>query len=1118
MIGILVLRDLQALAGEAMDIRRGAHGNVKLLISHLVAGLGPQGVLLQADGDVQTVLGTSLGLGHLGHIGDGDGTGLPVGHVGEGAGQQHVLCAVHRHAVLGQRPVHVEIVQGEHVVLVAHVEYAVGQVILGEPEALVLILDLIQLGLHVAVGRNQTVLAEVARVVGLAVVAAVSVEVAVVLLVIQAALMGEGLGIVVIAAVAAVLTHISSVHPQQDVGAVSGDTGGLAPLGLDLAVAQHAAVNAAHGDLAVKGAALLGVIAKADGVTVGLDGARIVELAAHLLAIHIDAQRTVVKDANHLVPVAHPVFGQRGGHRLPAAAGIVNEELQLAVVVGLKGHLGIALGHHDLIGGRGVGLADHFHGEHGILTGEDLIVSIGGVKGHITGDALVGEGLFIGNILMNFLGRDGALSALLLAQGVTFIKRQQTALVHPVPDEAAQHMVAAADGVPVIAEAAHGVAHGVVVLTEDVRHGFTRLALGMVYGGVHVAAHIHAVFPAGALGVDRAGGIVVLEVPDHLEEHAVGIPTIAGIVVFIAGGPADVGRHVLQTLKGGLGAAERHFLEGLLGVLIVHERVSLQVGLRHHVQAVLIAQPVEIIVVAVMRGADGIEVILLHELHVFFHDLMRDILAIHRVGIMAVGALEDQAVAVDGHLLEVRSGQLTVSIYFRSGELNLAEAQLLGHTAQVVAVLIIKGEDQGIEVGGLGVPQFGAEHFLADGLGVPVAGGDGIHVHRHTIDKDIFFLIVQADVHLITGGLGVGLVAHRHVQLQVGVLILLIQIGADEVVLQIHQRSGVQIDVTEDTAVLVHILEFKPGAVTELMYLHGQGVVLAVLGEVIGDIKAVGAVSILAVAHHFSVDIDVISGFHALEVDVDPLIIRKQAVVYVKIPAVQAHGVIFGGTVRRLYTAGLAALPGGLGIGINRVIEALTGPAAGELNILPGAVVKSGLIKQLSAAVGLDGLFAGVVLGNRQFPFLPRLMASEELHIVGTVLILGEILRAVDRAVHRIIEHAAGGKAAVLLAVGAELVFGPVLGTAPPVGATFPFLPSDSVLGGDPLRRCQRGHLPFLPRRAVSSGQVSASSRLRSRDGRRRQTQGHGCRQKTRRDPSIPHFIRSPFDFPHFFA
>ena len=102
-----------------------------------------------------------------------------------------------------------------------------------------------------------------------------------------------------------------------------------------------------------------------------------------------------------------------------------------------------------------------------------------------------------------------------------------------------------------------------------------------------------------------------------------------------------------------------------------------------------------------------------------------------------------------------------------------------------------------------------------------------------------------------------------------------------------NQRSGVEIDIPEDAAIKVHVLQFVPATVTEFVHLYGQGVLP--VQQVIGDVKAVGRVAVLTVSHRLAVEVHIVGSFHALEVDVNSSVGRTQALVYGKVLAVQTH-------------------------------------------------------------------------------------------------------------------------------------------------------------------------------------------------------------------------------------
>jgi hypothetical protein len=76
------------------------------------------------------------------------------------------------------------------------------------------------------------------------------------------------------------------------------------------------------------------------------------------------------------------------------------------------------------------------------------------------------------------------------------------------------------------------------------------------------------------------------------------------------------------------------------------------------------------------------------------------------------------------------------------------------------------------------------------------------------------------------------------------------------------------------------------------MYFYCQKIILSILRQIIGDVKAVRTKRILAVPHLFSIDIYIIAGFYSLEGKIDPPVGAKHGILYIKGLPVQAHRVI----------------------------------------------------------------------------------------------------------------------------------------------------------------------------------------------------------------------------------
>ena len=273
-------------------------------------------------------------------------------------------------------------------------------------------------------------------------------------------------------------------------------------------------------------------------------------------------------------------------------------------------------------------------------------------------------------------------------------------MVGPLPNKGAHHLLFLIDQLPVIGKIAAAVAHGVGVFAEDEGAGL----LGVIQdrrtdaldGGVHHADHVHQrvvvvfwVRALQALVVKRTGGIPLFDVfgtrKEGLAKHGL-----------VAHRPEDHAGAVLVTLHkghlavGDAGSKEVHF--GVFPPQIVLMRAAMplgravrfHVGLVHDVKAEGVAKQIEFGAVGVVRGADGIDVQLLHQAKIEEHILARDGRARAAVELVAVDALELDGLAVDAKDLAV--------------DRNLAEADLLGND------LPVRADGEGIERGILGRP------------------------------------------------------------------------------------------------------------------------------------------------------------------------------------------------------------------------------------------------------------------------------------------------------------------------------------------------------------------------------------------------------------------------------
>ena len=118
--------------------------------------------------------------------------------------------------------------------------------------------------------------------------------------------------------------------------------------------------------------------------------------------------------------------------------------------------------------------------------------------------------------------------------------------------------------------------------------------------------------------------------------------------------------------------------------------VRFDIGLIQHVEAILVAQLVPFGHIGIVAGADGVDVVLLHQRDVLNHPLARDHLAVIRIEFVPVHTLEHQLLAIEQHLI--------------ASDLRLPEADAPRNGLDHVAGGIFQGDQQCVEIRRLGRP------------------------------------------------------------------------------------------------------------------------------------------------------------------------------------------------------------------------------------------------------------------------------------------------------------------------------------------------------------------------------------------------------------------------------
>ena len=131
---------------------------------------------------------------------------------------------------------------------------------------------------------------------------------------------------------------------------------------------------------------------------------------------------------------------------------------------------------------------------------------------------------------------------------------------------------------------------------------------------------------------------------------------------------------------------------GQCAVAIAHA-VALDVRLGNDIETILVAEVIPARVIAVVAGAYGVHVQLLHNLDVLNHAFYADDVAAVGVELVAVGTLDEDGLAVDQKLAAFN--------------LDVAEAYALRGGFDDVAFLVLEGQGEGVEVGDFSAPSLG---------------------------------------------------------------------------------------------------------------------------------------------------------------------------------------------------------------------------------------------------------------------------------------------------------------------------------------------------------------------------------------------------------------------------
>ena len=451
-------------------------------------------------------------------------------------------------------------------------------------------------------------------------------------------------------------------------------------------------------------------------------------------------------------------------------------------------------------------------------------------------------------------------------------------MVAPLPDHAADHAVMLLEDMEIILQVPRPVAHGVAVLAEEKRPFGRR---GVTVVAVHFLCPGKIIMDALGRGVHSAVDIQAGIIRHPFLRHMVSILIVGdpGVVIglgplqgllkpapkggFIAHGPGEDTGPVLVPDDAFFRPVHDGFaVPGIVCQPCAAAVISLAVGALgsmalvvrfvHHIEAVPVAELVELWRVGIMAGTDAVHIVLFHQGHIFVHLGQADGKSGHGIAVMTV-----RAVNLD--FLAVEQEYAVLDCHFPQSQLVRDDLALRLH-------------HQSVEIGGLRAPEpdvlQGQNHFAAafrPGHHFPFRVLDG-HLHRN-----LFVQISEGNLYIGFPGLSV-------------------QAGLHEIIVDALLRAAQQIHVTEDAAHAELVLILHVAAVAPFQHQHRQQVLP--LFQKSRHIELRCGMGHLAVAHVLAVDPHIEAGIHALEIQ--ECLRRRLILMPCKSMAVGAAGILMG--------------------------------------------------------------------------------------------------------------------------------------------------------------------------------------------------------------------------------
>ena len=369
--------------------------------------------------------------------------------------------------------------------------------------------------------------------------------------------------------------------------------------------------------------------------------------------------------------------------------------------------------------------------------------------------------------------------------------------------------------------------------------------------------------------------------------------------------------------------------------------MAFEVSFVHDVEAIVVEHGVHFGLTGVVRGANGVDIGLLHEGNVLQHRGYVDGASEFGVRVLGIHALEEDALAVDEDL--------------SVANLDAAETILRVERHFFCAACVFLHDDHGVEFGGFGRPKTEIIEIVEDNvyLLARFAGGEGngLFALRYLLAVGV----EKRDFHALVGSGFVAVVEFElHVERTALVAFCSIEVGGDVVVAHKGAGSGHQIHITMQTAHVEDVLSFEIRAVCPANHLHADIVLAGV--ERRGDVKFGIVVGSLRVADVFAVDPHISTTIDAVEVEEHALAVPVGG--KIELAAVASHGigVYFSAIFLAQLDIGRVVFENVVHIHVNRLVISLHFPARGHFNVVPCCGVVVVLDKSRVAFGGIGGV------------------------------------------------------------------------------------------------------------------------------------------------------------------